>query len=225
MTEYCPQRKKHGPQTIENTFEKLLSTATELQKNTPATTAPLQNNNTQNNIKNNIKVVAFGKEDLYAISDEVCKKMLRKGFDAVPALIEYVHFNKQIPENHNVYVSNLRNDQASNYNGDRWEVTTKKEVIDKLFDDKYCFLDGVYKRLVKDNKLDEITKRKFGRFKREEELEAMLAQQAQEYGEYSDSKHNQIKKNIKGGIKLMLYNKKYIVEDTKKLLQYSAASP
>ena len=49
----------------------------------------LNNNNTQ--IHNNINIVAFGKEDLnQLVSDSVCKKILFKGFEAVPQLIEYI---------------------------------------------------------------------------------------------------------------------------------------
>ena len=52
------------------------------------------NNNIQNNntlINNNINIVAFGKEKLDEIvSDAVCKKILFKGFEAVPKLIEYI---------------------------------------------------------------------------------------------------------------------------------------
>ena len=53
--------------------------------------------NTQIN-NNNINIVAFGKEKLdELVSDTVCRKILFKGFEAVPKLIEYIHFNEKRP--------------------------------------------------------------------------------------------------------------------------------
>ena len=61
---------------------------------------------------NTIKLVAFGNEDLSYITDTVCKKILNKGYMSVPGLIEHVHFDKNKPENHNIYVSNMRNNNV-----------------------------------------------------------------------------------------------------------------
>ena len=53
-------------------------------------------NNTQ--IINNIQLVAFGKENLLEISDNICKTILNKGFMSVQKLIEHIHFNKNNPK-------------------------------------------------------------------------------------------------------------------------------
>ena len=69
-------------------------------------------NNTQIN-NNNINIVAFGKEKLdELVSDALCKKILFKGFEAVPQLIEYIHFNEKRPEYHNCYIPNLKDKYA-----------------------------------------------------------------------------------------------------------------
>ena len=72
------------------------------------------NNNILNNTQiNNINIVAFGKENLDEIvSDSVCKKILFKGFEAVPQLIEYIHFNEKKPEFHNCYIPSLKDKYA-----------------------------------------------------------------------------------------------------------------
>jgi len=66
-----------------------------------------QNNITQNNTFN---ILAFGKEDLSHITDDTYKKIINKGFKSVPALVDAIHFNKDKPENHNIYISNIRDD-------------------------------------------------------------------------------------------------------------------
>jgi archaellum component FlaF (FlaF/FlaG flagellin family) len=66
------------------------------------------NNNNSNNNNINIKVVAFGKEDKDVLTDNEIFKILKRGFYSVPELIKAIHFNKDKPENHNVYISNMR---------------------------------------------------------------------------------------------------------------------
>ena len=59
----------------------------------------IQNQNIQNNISGNVKLVKFGDEDLSCIKDDVYKKILNSGFKSVPNLIEHVHFNTLNPDN------------------------------------------------------------------------------------------------------------------------------
>jgi hypothetical protein len=61
----------------------------------------IQNNNNNTQI-NNFNIVAFGKEKLdEIIGEEECKKILFRGFEAVPQLVENVHFNKNRTQYHN----------------------------------------------------------------------------------------------------------------------------
>ena len=151
------------------------------------------NNNTQN-IQNNIKLVAFGEEDLSYLSEQICKFFLKKGYQSVPQLVEHVHFNKNNPENHNVYIPNMKDLYAMIFDGKQWNLKEKEEIVNQLFDDKELFLQDKYKEYF-DN-LDEITKKKFKRFL-----------------EQTDS---ETKKKLKHEIKLLIYNKKNIPIKTKK---------
>lgn len=66
------------------------------------------NNNNINNIANtnyDIKIIAFGEENLYdRISDDLAKKFISNGYQSVIQLVDYVHFNKDHPELQNVYI-------------------------------------------------------------------------------------------------------------------------
>jgi hypothetical protein len=49
------------------------------------------------------------------IVDEVYKKILNKGFKSVPTFVQYLHFNKDKPQNHNGYISNIQTNYAIIY--------------------------------------------------------------------------------------------------------------
>ena len=55
---------------------------------------------------------------------------------SVPSLIKEVHFNPNVPENHNIYISNIKNKYAMVYDGTRWEIKDQDETIDKLIIDQ-----------------------------------------------------------------------------------------
>ena len=119
----------------------------QLVKNNPTN---INSNNTTNNqqnntIINNFNLVAFGKEELEnVVSDDVCKKILFKGFEAIPGLIEYVHFNKDKPEYHNCFISNMRDKYAITFDGKNWNLTDASNVINTLRDDKQIFLENKF---------------------------------------------------------------------------------
>ena len=58
-----------------------------------------------NKINNEIKIVAFGKEDIDDITDKTYKTIMNRGYQSVPHLIKHIHFNKDNPENHNIILS------------------------------------------------------------------------------------------------------------------------
>jgi hypothetical protein len=167
------------------------------------TTNNTQNNNTNNiQIKNEIKLVGFGKEDLYGIEDKVVKKLLHKGLNSVLETIRYTHFHKYNEKYHNVYVSNMKDIYAMIYDDHRnkWKLTNKKEVVDSLYGDKHLFLENKYEELY--DELPPLTKKKFDRL-----LE--LSDDEETVG------------IIKKEILLMLYNDKEIPLKTRKKMEDS----
>ena len=156
-------------------------------------------NNTQNIVINqNIKLVAFGKEDLDEIKDNIYKKILNKGFNAVPSLIEYTHFNKNKPENHNVYIPNIRDKYAMIFDGNKWNLHEYNEIITQLCEDKKVKLEDKFSQFFES--LDECTKKKFERFLNEAETDS-------------------VKTRYKNDIKLILYNNRNLTINTKNKLE------
>ena len=157
------------------------------------------NNNTQHNtnINGSINIVAFGKEKLEEIiSDDICKKILFKGFEAVPKLVEYIHFNEKKPEYHNCYIPNLRDKYAIVYDGNNWQVKDSIDVIETLRDNKRIYLERKFEDFY--DSLDEQTKIKFKRFLNEADTDVVI-------NRYKES------------LKKLLYNKKEMVINRRKL--------
>ena len=149
-----------------------------------------------NNI--NLKLVAFKKEDISFITDDVYKKILNKGFMSVPSLVEYIHFNKAHPQNRNVYISNMRDKYSLVYDGENWQLRDREMILKELIDDKTDVLSVKFEEMLPT--LDEFTIRKFQRFLDE-----------------GDDDDNITK--IKDDLRMILYNNRKMTEESKNLLE------
>jgi hypothetical protein len=162
----------------------------------------INSNNTTNN--NFVNIVAFGKEDIKYISKQEWIKLLNMKYMSVKGLIEKIHFNDKYPENSNVYISNLKDNYAMFYNGNKWIIETKNEVISNLIDTKTEHLENKFFEIIND--LPKIVKQKFKEFLENNDDDSYL-------------------NNLKNEIKLMLYNKKNIpmkiIKDNEKALIYA----
>jgi hypothetical protein len=93
------------------------------------------NNSNNNNTINNIQIVKFGSEDIQSILNEKeIKNILNRKFLAIEESIKQVHFNDNRPEYRNIYITNLRDDIAYIYNGNKFEAVQKHSVISELID-------------------------------------------------------------------------------------------
>jgi len=188
----------------EEIFQSLIKKVEQLEKQNNELSLTINNtnsnntiNNTQINNNNNIKLVAFGKEDMSFIVDEVSKRILNKGFRSVPVLTHYTHFDKNRPEYHNIYISNMRNSFIMIYDGKKWNLKNRNEVLDDLISNKTDYLIEQFDEFK--DVLDESTLKKFGRF---------LNDQDEEY----------VINSIKDELKLILYNNRNLPLETKKQL-------
>ena len=144
---------------------------------------------------NNITLIAYNKTpDLSHLTNNDYLKIMNKGFSSVPRLVEAIHFNPKKPENHNVYIPNIKNNYAMIWNGSAWDLTSREDIIDSMYDDKSNILIEKMEEFLKiGSKLDKKIMNKFKRFIEKKE-------------------NDEIKNKIKGEIKLLLYNCKTIVK-------------
>ena len=155
-------------------------------------------NTTNNNISNtfNINVTAFEDTNYMAVKDRImkCLQDQEKNFPQlqVPAfekIIDAVHFDKENPENHNIYKPNIRDDRILTFNGEEF-------IVDKMA------IDVILKKLeeVIENSVDkEAGKVYLEKLKHHIKLK-------QQDGEYHEA--------TKDDIAVSLYNGRNIVKST-----------
>lgn len=117
------------------------------------------------NSTNVMNVIAFGKEDLSFISDAKYKHIMNRGFAAPSALAEHVHYNKDRPEYHNIYVSNKKDKKYIHvYDGNKWVIRLTKDVIEELKINASELIKSKMKLLDPNNKQDAGILKKIKRF-------------------------------------------------------------
>ena len=107
---------------------------------------------TINNIHNrniiNFNLVGFGNEEL---SDVLTNKeqltILKKKFNSLPYMIDYVHFNKDYPQYQNFIITSIKNDIAYKYDDEKKQFIAgnKEELLNELIDNRMYDIDTFYK--------------------------------------------------------------------------------
>ena len=159
-----------------------------------ATTNNITNNN---NIQNNFKLLNYKETDTSHLTENDYVKCLEHYNFCVPHLIRKIHFNPKKPENHNIYISNLKNSYVMIYMNNKWKVKNRDETISRIIDDKQIILEKKIQEWVESGVQYPKVMAKFSRYieKREE---------------------NDVINAIKEDIKLILYNNRNMIIESKK---------
>ena len=154
------------------------------------------NTNSHNNIRqtNNI-TVKFGSEDVDLLTIEEKMQICSKGFNAANCLIEKLHFNPRLPQNHNVYISDKKFNHALVYNGNEFKINDVDKILELLLNKSSMHLEDFIENL----ELDDKTISKL------EKLIDMI----------QESTDDEFIKKKKHEIKMLLYNNKNIILKTK----------
>ena len=159
------------------------------------------NNNTLNSgTVNNIQIVKFGSEDIKSIlSTKEIKNILNCRYKAIEESIKKVHFNDDRPEYRNIYITNLRDNIAYVYNGNKFEAVQKHSIINQLIDQHMNNIEVSLEDYK--NKLPERTV---------EILDKLIEKLQDEHTSMIDEENNKEFKNYRlfkiNEVKLMIYN-------------------
>jgi hypothetical protein len=179
---------------LELTVEKLSNENKKIKK-VNKTIQTNSNNNNNNSINNGtvinaaITLVGYGNEDMSKIDKAEILKVLQSGFNSTLKLTEAVHFNPKYPEGQNIYISNMKDKYAMMYDGEKWTLTTKDELINTIYEDKKDYIENNLEHFI-----DSLTPFRINALKR--------------WLDTDDNDKNV--KNIKENIKLLLYNSRNI---------------
>ena len=129
------------------------------------------NNNITNYIQNNIELLNYKDTDTSHLTENDYVKCLEHYNFCVPHLIRRIHFNPKKPENHNIYISNLKNSYIMIYMNNKWKVKNREELISRMIDEKQVLFEKkIQEWLESGNKYPKLMA-KFSRYieKREED--------------------------------------------------------
>ena len=110
----------------------------------------------------------------------------------VPHLIKMIHLDPKKPENHNVYISNLKNGYIMVYNDDKWDTLNREEIIEDMINNKECLIQDRVEDWFENGKNYPIIMKKFERYLEKKEKNIVL---------------NKIKEEIR----LMLFNNRNMI--------------
>jgi hypothetical protein len=155
------------------------------------------NNNTTNNIQQNIIVMPYGKEDLSFLTLKDYKKIFGKGCYSIPEILKLIHCNGDKPEYMNVYIKNYKDDYILTFDGKDWNVEKKDDILNNMLMSKKYLLES-----------------KFEDF--QGELPKHAIDMFHKFLERSED--NEVISNIKDEMKNMFYkNRKHVIKDIKKI--------
>ncbi len=153
--------------------------------------------NSTNNVNINVVIVNnYENTSLDKLTDQLYNKIIKNAEEAykiIPNLIKQIHFNSDIPENHNIYLSNRNknNKHLSVFRNGHWEIENKNTEIENLISDKEANLgDWVSEKGEKYPKAKE------------------------KYNEYLEQKYDdeEIQKILKEEVELVLYNGRHLIK-------------
>ena len=195
LEEHIKNTCKNRDTALLNEINDLKEKVKELEKGQSATTI---NNQTNNNNTFNIFIVNnYEDTKLDKLSDKTYNRIIRDSeevYQIIPRLIKEIHFNQNIPENHNIVLSNKNqnNKHIQVYRNEHWEIVKKDTEISNLISDKETNLS------------DWVAE------KGEKYPEAM-----ERFNEYLDQKYEdeEILKLVKDEVELVLYNNRHMIKN------------
>jgi hypothetical protein len=100
-----------------------------------------------NTITQNIVLNSYGQEDLSHITEQMLDSLLKGPNKMIQNLTRMIHFNKEKPENMNIYIPNRKDKYVKVFKNGKWVLEEKKERIPDMIDKNYNILDNHYENL------------------------------------------------------------------------------
>ena len=91
-------------------------------------------NGTNKTIINIINIIPHLEETLNDLSEKEKINILKKHDRALPELIKKINFNKDLPQNHNVFLTGKQSKDGHIYDGNKWIAKSTKDIINDLIE-------------------------------------------------------------------------------------------
>jgi hypothetical protein len=125
------------------------------------TTNSNNNNNITNitNINNTTNLISYNNTNDNVLSNKRILKCMAKNANCIPQLIKAVHFNPNHPEHMNILMENCDSKFIKIYNGDKWILLRRDELLNELIDNKHTFLQNIIEEWKNSGKYEDEIKR------------------------------------------------------------------
>lgn len=101
-------------------------------------------NNTTNNITINTNINNFGQESTQHLTEDFLSYCLQNPKKGMSRLIENIHYNPEIPENHNIRCKSLKNNTFEKFIDTEWRICDASNTLDELIRKGYRILNTHY---------------------------------------------------------------------------------
>ena len=126
--EYKDKQLEHKDKEIENKDKQIEKLKGKLEININTTVNNIQNNN--------ITLLSYTNTDTSHLTDHDYIACIKTTNGCVVEMIEKVHFNPKKPENRNLFIPSMKDKYVMVYEAGNWKLNHKKDVIEKLYDEK-----------------------------------------------------------------------------------------
>ena len=113
--------------------------------------------------KNNIKILAYKDTDKSHLNDNDYISIINRCNFCVPHMIKKIHFDPLKPENHNIYISNIKNKYIMVYDGDKWNIQDRVDVIDDMIDANTIILEDKVEEWLDKGIMNKLALKKFNK--------------------------------------------------------------
>ena len=148
------QQAKIHPKTLQKINKQLINN----NSNSNNTT----NNTINNTIINNTYVKYGSVPHSRVLSEEKILSILNKPYKSIEESIKLIHFNKNLPEYNNILITNMKDNIAYTFDGDKFICVNKDELIDELIDNHKDQIEVSYEEYK--DKMREFTQKRLEAF-------------------------------------------------------------
>ena len=125
----------------------------------------LKDSGTTNININIVNINSFGNESMSHISPNLLQQLIQKPGVAVPELLRQIHFDPEHPENHNIRITNRKENYAQIFLDQQWLLAKKADVLNKMVDKGVSLLDNCFEE--HSNTLSDFKRCNFEKFQEE----------------------------------------------------------
>ena len=101
----------------------------------------VNSNNVVKITNNNTFVLNYKDTDMSHLTTQDFKQIIGRKFNCIPEFVRRVHCNKELPQNMNIYIPNIKNKFIMLYKDGEWLLHDRDSILQELIEDRACRLE------------------------------------------------------------------------------------